>query len=294
MSRIDDDNSDLARIREMQASQLKQQKADEARNRESALRRSFQQVMGDKNARQTAGNEAQRAAPKTDGQEGKRVLERLRKEAPKGNTELARKAALARSLTQQAASKRRSEVVDGAKVEEQRRGEVNQKSELETEQVERERRREDDREVARAEVRREEAAALGREGPVQLDPREERRDKGRQERGDGKDEPRSEGVASTQQAQRTAPAQIPRELIERLVDTLYTAVKADGRTSIQMTLKGGKLEGVTLEVRAENGAIHCQFGNCDPQLRAMLNAGRSALAQALGRRGLKLATLQAS
>ena len=71
-------------------------------------------------------------------------------------------------------------------------------------------------------------------------------------------------------------------------------VSADGRTHIQVTLRGGMMDGVQLSVRSEGGKVTCDFRGCGKDLGRLLDASKGALARGLGKRGLRLERLSAS
>lgn len=294
MSRIDDDNSDMQRIREMNEAALRRKVDDEKRGVDSRLRKSFDQVMSERSRgeqskkasdQQGARKEAE-AKPKT----GQDVLARVRAQGPRQQAELARRAALSRSLAGEQAGRRTQDGVLGKRAEEARTSDLLKRTEDEGTFVERERRSEEEREVRLTEEKQADAkqAAHG-EAPV------ERRDEGRKQNRDrGKeDEKKAEVVASAGGPRAAHVVQIPKEIIDKLVAAIQSAVGPDGRTSMQLTLKGSDLDGVKLHITAENGAVSCQLEGVNPRLGRMIEQSRSVLDQALKKRGLRLVALKA-
>ena len=74
---------------------------------------------------------------------------------------------------------------------------------------------------------------------------------------------------------------------------IYKGVTQDGRTHMQITLKGGLLDGVQLQVRAEGGKVSCEFSGCSKETARLLDSAQGALARGLERRGLRLERLSA-
>ena len=71
-------------------------------------------------------------------------------------------------------------------------------------------------------------------------------------------------------------------------------MNADGRTHLEVELKGGMLDGVRLQVKAEVKRVQCSFTGCSPKLASRLKRTQKRLAQALVKRGLTLQSLSAT
>lgn len=287
MSRIEDDGSEL-RFRDLQEAQTQKRLQEEKRGIAQRMEKSFSEVMGEKGRReaekQTQSKEQAKDAPKQN------VLDKLKQQPSKNPQELARRAAMSRMMqgslqTQRQAGAQQDEALSKARGEEILNRSIDERDTQEKDVRESETRGERVLEEKEQLVKRE----AQHEGPV------ERREDGqrRQQSRDQKEEHRPEGVAAASGPKGAAPVQIPKELIDKLVSAIQTAVAADGRTTMSITLKGGMLEGVQLNIQAEKGKVSCELSNCNDQLKKLVKGGQEALKQALGKRGLTLVKLEA-
>lgn len=287
MSRIEDDGSEL-RFRDLQEAQAQKRVQEEKRGIAQRLEKSFSEVMSEKGRReaekQTQSKEQAKDAPKQN------VLDKLKQQPSKNPQELARRAAMSRMMqgslqTQRQAGAQQDEALSKARSEEILNRSIDERDTQEKDVRESETRGERVLEEKEQLVKRE----AQHEGPV------ERREDGqrRQQSKDQREEQRPEGVAATSGPKGAAPVQIPKELIDKLVSAIQTAVAADGRTTMSITLKGGMLEGVQLNIQAEKGKVSCELNNCNDQLKKLVKGGQEALKQALGKRGLTLVKLEA-
>lgn len=288
MSRIEDDGSEL-RFRDLQEAQTQKRLQEEKRGIAQRMEKSFSEVMSEKSRRegekQTQAKEQAKEAPKHD------VLNRLKQQPNKAPAELARRAAMSKMMQGSLQAQRQSgaqqdEALAKARSDEILNRSVDERDGLEKDVREADKRGERVLEEKEQLVKRE----AQHEGPV------ERREDGQRQRQQGRDqreEQKTEGVAATSGPKGAAPVQIPKELLDKLVHAIQTAVAADGRTSMNITLKGGMLEGVQLQIEAENGKVSCTLSHCNDQLRRLVKDGQGALKQALGKRGLTLTKLEA-
>lgn len=296
MSKVDD-GGDAQRIREMAEAQLRRKLDNEKRSQNERLEKSFGEVMGDRARRGAAQRETARQAEAEQGQAAKRVLDLVRKGAPKQGHELARHAALTQAMHKGLTATRGKEADQAKGAESARVEDLTTKGEVEQTFVDRTTRDDDEREVRGREDRQADAEqALKHEGgplaPVGED--DQRRKDPRQGRGSqGRDENRSDGVASAQGAAGASAPQLPPEVLKQIVGAIYKGVTQDGRTHMQITLKGGLLDGVQLQVRAEGGKVSCEFSGCSKETARLLDSAQGALARGLERRGLRLERLSA-
>lgn len=286
-----DNNSDNRRIREMNEAAYRQQLDRDKQTQEAKHRQSFQELLSQKGREITqrrldpAPGERQKAQ---NAERQSRVLAHVRPKTPKGGPKLP--GLLGRQAARAKASQSRETAHLGTQKAESEVGE------LHTDRSGRELRRIDDDTQKREqeqEIRREEKqAALADPGQAitLLDDsaRREKRQHGGGQGGSSHHE--AEAPVSGVKLRRSAAA-IPPEILRQLVQTIYQAVKADGRTSLRLTLKGGAMEGVELEVEANQGEVSCRFEGLSPKLKRQLHDGEAALGAALKRRGLHLKTL---
>jgi hypothetical protein len=85
--------------------------------------------------------------------------------------------------------------------------------------------------------------------------------------------------------------QIPPELLEKLVATVYLAVTEKGLKEFQIELKDGPLKGAFLKISAENGKVALKFSGLDAQTKNLIDSSKGDLMRRLGKKGLSLARL---
>jgi hypothetical protein len=109
----------------------------------------------------------------------------------------------------------------------------------------------------------------------------------------------STGASSATQAspavQATTTAQpvrqIPPELLEKLVSTVYLAVTEKGLKEFQIELKDGPLKGGFLKISADGGKVVLQFAGLDAQAKNLVESSKGELMRRLVKKGLSLARL---
>jgi hypothetical protein len=85
--------------------------------------------------------------------------------------------------------------------------------------------------------------------------------------------------------------QIPPELLEKLVSTVYLAVTEKGLKEFQIELKDGPLKGGFLKISAENGKVALKFSGLDANTKNLIESSKGDLMRRLGKKGLSLARL---
>lgn len=297
MSRIDD--SDNQRIKEMQDTELRNRVDREKRDTDVRVTKSFQEVMQDRNQRQGP----QKQGPQRPGQEQaarqegeKQVLNRLLQRNAKPGSELQKRALTSNALHSSLAKARSADSKNVQRAEADRTEELTRKVDDEKERIDKDVRESDDTELRRAE---EKDAAFRRINPDegQGDSRSGERQGGRggREQGEGSEErgPRSIQAAEAKPAQgSSSPPRIAQEVIDRIVGAIQSAHTADGRTEIHVDLKGTLLDGVRLEVRAQDGKVSCKFKGCTRDMKALLESSKGALMRGLAKKGMTLTKLE--
>lgn len=86
--------------------------------------------------------------------------------------------------------------------------------------------------------------------------------------------------------------QIPPELLEKLVSTVYLAVTEKGLKEFQIELKDGPLKGGFLKISADNGKVALSFSGLGAQEKALLESSKGDLMRRLEKKGLSLAKLE--
>lgn len=291
-----ENNSDNRRIEELNRAAYDRKLQNEKQSERARRAQSFQQVMTEKAGRRAAQDQAQRQEATDRGQaaDAKRALQQARRRPAKAKRPIdPRLAALARGQLGKKGKARAAEHLATSAAETERAEASLGNERQRVSQTEEHTRRQDEQETIR---RDEKQAELVRQDTAVVGYAQDERggDRGRRQGGQGEGQTPERGAPEVQAAAapRRARPTIPPEVLKRLVHTIYQAAKADGRTSLQLTLKGGMMDGVRLEVEAEDGQVRCRFGGCDPQLSRLLNDGQPALAAALARKGLKLTALE--
>lgn len=292
MSRVDD-NSDAQRIRELNEAQLRKKVDDEKRTDRARHQASFNQVLTQRAQRRQAQKaQAEQAEQPTEETPAKQVLDRVRQQQPKTAQERTKRAALAHAMQHGLGKKQRADKGETNRAEAHRAGELMAHNEQELEHVDKATREDDDREVQASDERQGEVeraetqgSALGAIGEEEA---RRRHSGGGRRRQDNGNDGRNNGVQAAKGAGGAGQVNLPPEVVRQLVQTIYKGVAQDGRTHLQITLKGGLLDGVQMQVRSEAGKVRCEFSNCTRDLARLLNASKGALQRGLERRGLRL------
>lgn len=86
--------------------------------------------------------------------------------------------------------------------------------------------------------------------------------------------------------------QIPPELLEKLVSTVYLAVTEKGLKEFQIELKDGPLKGAFLKISADNGKVALSFSGVGAHEKALLESSKGDLMRRLEKKGLSLGKLE--
>jgi hypothetical protein len=99
-------------------------------------------------------------------------------------------------------------------------------------------------------------------------------------------------TSTAQSAHEARPVkQIPPELLEKLVSTVYLAVTEKGLKEFQIELKDGPLKGGSLKISADGGKVSLAFSGLGANEKALLESSKGELMRRLGKKGLTLARL---
>ena len=119
--------------------------------------------------------------------------------------------------------------------------------------------------------------------------------------GRGKDHGRAAAAAAMKKQTSTAAAatssarhevkQIPPEMLEKLVSTVYLAVTEKGLKEFQMEFKDGPLAGAFVKISAENGKVALKFSGLDTNTKNLVEASKGDLLRRLEKKGLSLSRL---
>lgn len=296
MSKVDD-SSDAQRIREMNEAQFRRRADNNKRSDNARLERSFQQVVTQRGQRAQAQQVAEQQTKNAPQEQlAKQVLDKVRQEQPRAPHELARRAALSNAMRQGLTKKASADIDQTQNQATARTDELATGSEVELEHVDKVAREDDERSTEKVEERQAEIELERREGdPLAPIGRDDRRRDPRQGQGRGqdKDDRNTGGVGGAKGAGGTNAPRLPPEVVRQIVSAIYKGVSVDGRTHMQVTLKGGMLDGVSLSVRSEGGKVSCEFSGCGRDLSRLLDSTKGVLARGLSKRGLKLERLTA-
>jgi hypothetical protein len=295
MSRVDD--NDNQRIREMQENELRTRKDLEKKDADAKIVKSFEQVMRERNQRENVQQQtaAQHHAKDTKGKEAEKQQEsfaqQLLKKMPKNAGDLQKRAAMSRAMAQGLQSNRSSESQKLREAESERVDDLMKKADDEKDIREKDMREEMATESKRAE---EKDAKFHKIDADQENREREKNERNPQRRGDsGRGERKADAIEAPQAAQQQQqPRGIPREVVESIVNAIQAATHADGRTEMQVELKGSMLEGVRLKVRSQGGKVSCTFEGCDRELKNLLESSKGALMRSLEKRGLTLTSMK--
>jgi hypothetical protein len=284
----------------------------------------------DKEAREAKGGEAAREAfgklvkgqqqaegqkkvhSEKDGREGKVHEEKAGKEAAKSSSEADRKAMLARGgVMHQSRAMEQARTFQGALQRQQ--GETRQHGEqlvkrsdttVKHDRVEREDRGAEvvqkaetqrDREVEqlRVEAHEEKRANAAISGDKKGDSGggDKRGDDGAAAALQKAKQPQQAGAAAGAKAAHEVK-QIPPELLEKLVSTVFLAVNQKGMREFQIELKDGVLAGAFLRITADGGKISLKFSGLDAQNKNLVESSKGELMRRLSGKGLQLAKLE--
>lgn len=294
MSNVND--SDARRMREMNEAQFRKKADNTKRTEQGRLQKSFNQVMTDR-GRKTLSQQGEKTAKESpNSQLAKQVLNKVRKQQSQAPHELARRAAMSKAMHGGLSKKANVGAEQLKQAHTGRADELLTKTETETTHIDKLGREEEEREVERTDDKQTEVEkTLERQDPLAAIGEDERRRDPRQNRGQdrGRQEQNAQGLGVTKKSGGAAPSAIPPEVLKQIVNAIYKGVSADGRTHMQITLKGGALDGVGLQVRSQGGKVSCEFSGCSRELGKQLESATSALAKGLAKRGLKLERLAA-
>lgn len=291
MGRIGE-SSDDRRMREMNEAKLRKEVDQTKKGKADRTERSFQQVMADRGSKKLAKQNAEKHQAHQNQAESEKTKKQARPTQPRSPMEMKRRQAM-KNLLQKGTVQRRTTESDDAKLSSEARAQDQiVKTEDDQVVVDKDLRHEDEEELVQREEQqtelKQEANADGAGQPVQ---RQNQNNSGGQQQQD-QNSPKS--VQATDGPKAAHVVNIPREIIEKLVNTVYKAVNKDGRTSMQIVLKGGMLEGVVLKISSDRGKVSCAFENCHPKLKSALRQTKSGLMRGLNKRGLKLVNLRVS
>lgn len=88
------------------------------------------------------------------------------------------------------------------------------------------------------------------------------------------------------------PREIPKELLDKLVEEVRVGVNEVGQSEFQIDLKEGVLQGMTLKVTADNGKVSCNFMGGDSSAKNFIESSEGSLSRALESKGLMLDSLK--
>lgn len=85
-----------------------------------------------------------------------------------------------------------------------------------------------------------------------------------------------------------APVQIPEEVLNQIVDQIYTGVNAEGASVFVIDLKTGVLNGGRIQISAQGKSIKLKFSGLDTRSKQQIRSSQGELGQRLGSKGLKI------
>ena len=296
MSGIGDggDNSDLQRIREVNQAELKRRVQQQKRGQQARVEKSFKEVMAER-GREKMAQQAQRQAPLNTTANprdpaAQRLMAQVRSQARAEHGNLAQKAAMSSSMAGGMVKGRAKGHRTDALQSEARAEQLLTQATDELDHVSETAREDDARDLMSSEEKQAEIQAEARgDDPIQ---RDGRRQQQHQRDGGGQDDgQKTEGVQASDGPRAAHRVNIPPALIQQIVRAVMKSVGPDGRTEMQIHLRGGPLDGVKLDIKTNDGQVQCTFHGCNREMENLLKGGRKMLADGLSKRGLKLTAL---
>lgn len=294
MSKVE--SNDELRIREMQEAQRRAEARNLELDRAKKADRSFDEALRARRSAECASEDQARDARRNARERaGQRASVERREDGYLHPHERARRAALARVLDGRRALERRAhESLDEHRALIDRRDQHEVGSALDLERVDERLHEQDASDAGQVEERLEEAQKDAADGDIARDLERDRRRRRDHDRGeDDRRRPAPDAVGRPRRAHRAgARGALPPALLERIVGVI-TQVVEDGRTQLHLRLQSPGLEGVELEVKAQDGEVSCLFRGCSDRLRRALEGAQPTLTAALAKKGLKLKRLEA-
>ena len=290
MGGIGETNTDR-RIREMNEQQLRKKVDTEVRVDKGRRENAFTEVMSQKlqkeQPKQNARKQAEHGTTGDKGAEGRQAKTQRQVVDPRKMAKLKRQAAMSRLgiATQAKGGKKSLEKTKGQ--ESERVNELDRNNEDDVRRADREGRAEDVREGHKADEKltvRADPDAVQGQGQQQK----------QTDAGTGGDQSNqdSAAIASTEGAKGAAGTKLPQEMLEAIAKAVAVAFAKDGKTEMQIALKGPMLEGVTLRVSARKGKVRCIFEGCEKQTRNLIESSKGDLMRALSKKGFDLDILR--
>jgi hypothetical protein len=301
MTKVEEENTEQ-RIRETDRQQRDNERlAREKQGREKIFDQSLKQALSTKNQKK-GGELAQKDQSKQQEKFRKKsIMALIQRDAPlQESSSLARRAALTRGTLLKNAQQREEGQAADARAFHHRTEKLLDDGRTESARLDFELRQEGDQDANNEDQRVEEKQTeLNEEshpnalGGVDPDGRRKHGGSGGEE-GTGGDKQ----TLGTQGVGKKAPYE-PKPVndaltkrLQEIVDGMFASASEDGRISMDIQLRGGVLEGVKLQVRTENGRVHCTFQGTSPQLSRLIAENKHVLADGLSARGLRLGTLR--
>lgn len=97
----------------------------------------------------------------------------------------------------------------------------------------------------------------------------------------------TQSLSTPTQTQGTSPS-LPREVINQLVDHIYSSINTEGLKELTIELKEGVLSGAQIQLSTKDGKVRLHFKSDDPQTRSLLRNSKEALADRLEEKNLSL------
>lgn len=93
---------------------------------------------------------------------------------------------------------------------------------------------------------------------------------------------------STQAPTGSTPPVLSQEVINQLVDHIYSSTNTQGLKELTIELKNGVLAGAQIQVSASKGKVNLHFKSDDPRTKTLLRNSKSEIAKRLGEKNLSL------
>jgi hypothetical protein len=303
MSRVDNDNPPSAQEAERVQKEADKRTRD-AKNQETDRQTFGKLLSGQKQTKEAQGQDAKKQAEAKQGEQSGKTQQ-------KGSAESERAARMARGGSlQHSKAMEQAKGFQGALENTQHKSAGNERQTVEKRDVGKQKDKVecDDRQTDQ--LKKSEAKKDADVEKAQVEAREAQRpnaaigsDAGSGDNdGKGKDDGSAAAAAAIKAAGTPAAAaakasakhevkQIPPELLEKLVSTVYLAVTEKGLKEFQMEMKDGPLAGAFLKISADNGKVSLKFSGLDTNTKNLVEASKGDLLRRLAKKGLTLGKL---
>jgi len=101
-----------------------------------------------------------------------------------------------------------------------------------------------------------------------------------------------QGFEALQQASHQSPSQIPRQLLDQMIQLIRVGLQKQDQKEILIDLSQKVFRGLSLKVKSQNGKVEVSFLTGDPRIRNLFEGEKNNIAQALQEKGVQVSQVQ--